>query len=144
MLYFKALHNTKTSTGQIGQIGQIVFCCCETMLRIISIIYIIINNIFIYIIIISFGKHRVQKWICPICFCPICPVKIFNLYNPLFFNALQKGIAATGQIGQKQIGQIAFFKAKKGSCFVCQTVLMVRKNISVYLNICNYLSSFAP
>ena len=48
--------------GQIGQkqIGQIGFFVVKMMFRIVSIIYIIINNIFI-LFIINFGKRSVQK-----------------------------------------------------------------------------------
>ena len=56
-------YNAKKNTdGQIGQkqIGQIGFFVVKMMFRIVSIIYIIINNIFI-LFIINFGKRSVQK-----------------------------------------------------------------------------------
>ena len=44
--------------------------------------------------------------ICPICFCPICPVEVYWFCNALKNNRLQVLRIITGQIGQKQIGQI--------------------------------------
>ena len=80
------------------------------MLRIVSIIYIIINNIFILFIII-FGKRRVQKWNCPICFCPICPICPAAICNILIIRRLKTDMFSIRQFGHKQIGQIALFLA---------------------------------
>ena len=48
--------------GKLGKskLGKLLFFIVKTMLRIVSIIYIIINNIFI-LFIINFGKRSVQK-----------------------------------------------------------------------------------
>ena len=48
--------------GKMGKskLGKLFFFVVKMMFRIVSIIYIIINNIFI-LFIINFGKHSVQK-----------------------------------------------------------------------------------
>ena len=53
-----------------------------------------------------------KKAICPICFCPICPVAAISFCNTLKNNALYELRIFTGQIGQKQIGQIHFVGKK--------------------------------
>ena len=52
-LIITLLQPSRKLTGQIGQIGQIVYFVVKTMLRIISIIYIIINNILYYLLLTS-------------------------------------------------------------------------------------------
>ena len=53
-----------------------------------------------------------KKAICPICFCPFCPAVVIPFCITLKYNALQESKDFTGQIGQKQIGQIHYVGKK--------------------------------
>ena len=50
--------------------------------------------------------------ICPICYSLICPLEHLMISNRLIINRLQYCVRQIGQIGQKQIGQIAFFHSQ--------------------------------
>ena len=60
-----------------------------------------------------------KKAICPICFCPFCPAIVIPFCNTLKNKTLQESKDFTGQIGQKQIGQIHFVGKKIDRKFGC-------------------------
>ena len=53
-----------------------------------------------------------KRTICPICLCPNCLIENLSVFKRLIINILQIAAGQIGQIGQKQIGQIAFFHSQ--------------------------------
>ena len=101
-LIVKLLQPSRELTGQIG---QIVYFVVKTMLRIISIIYIIINNIYI-LFIINFGNAECRNEFAQFAFAQFA-LQCFVICWLL--DSYKSVISLYGIIGKSKMSKLPFF-----------------------------------